>query len=54
LLNHFEPADILVVDREKAVSTVRRVNEKDLVHWLEDYSIGQLWEKNILKGGPSL
>ncbi|GIV24080.1 MAG: AAA family ATPase [Bacteroidia bacterium] len=54
LLNHFEPADILVVDREKAVSTVRRLNEKDLVHWLEDYSIGQLWEKNILKGGPSL
>jgi len=54
LLNHFAPADILVVDREGGRSTIRRLDKKDLVHWLEDYSIGQLWEKNVLKGGPSL
>ena len=54
LLNEFEPKDIIVVDRENGASTFNRLNETDLKLWLEeDYSLGELWKKNILGGRPS-
>ena len=52
LISHFEPEDIIVVDVEDKQSVFKRVDQKDLEHWLEDYSLGELWEKNILGGRP--
>jgi hypothetical protein len=34
-------------------SVLRRLDEKELRVWLEDYSLGDLWRKNILGGGLS-
>ncbi|MBW8034299.1 MAG: AAA family ATPase [Planctomycetes bacterium] len=52
LVDNFEPEDVIVVNREKGASTFKRLEAKDLTHWLEDYSLGDLWRKNIVAGGP--
>jgi predicted ATPase len=52
LVDYFDPEDIVVVNRENGASTFRRLDQKDLSAWLEDYSLGDLWQKNIIPGGP--
>lgn len=53
LLNEFEVEDLIVVDREKGGSVFRRLDNSEFSSWLEDYTIGELWQKNILGGRPS-
>lgn len=53
LVDQLEPEHIVVVDRVDDQSVFRRLNEQDLGSWLEDYSLGELWEKNVLGGRPS-
>lgn len=53
LLDHFEPRDIVVVDRKGRESTFRRLESHELDQWLESYSLSELWEKNIFGGRPS-
>ncbi len=50
LLNQFEPEDIMVVDRTQSGSQIKRLNESELATWLDEYSLGQLWENNYLGG----
>jgi predicted ATPase len=52
LIDNFSPEDIIVVSREKGASTFKRLDAKELSHWLDDYSLGDLWRKNIVTGGP--
>lgn len=52
LVNQLTPEDIIVVDRENNQSTFRRLDGKELENWLEDYGLGDLWEKNLLGGRP--
>ncbi len=52
LVDHFEPSDIIVVNRADGQSTFERLDEKQLKDWLADYSIGELWQKNVIRGGP--
>lgn len=53
LLNEFSLDDIIVVERDDTGASIfRRLAEADFQHWLEDYSVGELWEKNILGGRP--
>ena len=52
LLDHFEPENVLVCDRVDGSTEFRRLSPDDLSAWLEDYSLGQLWEKNELGGRP--
>ena len=55
-LNEFTPNDIIVVDREnvegKMVSQFKRFQEDELDQWLEGYSMGEIWEKNLIGGKP--
>lgn len=51
LVNHFSPQDIVTVDLIDGESIFTRLNESDLEEWLDTYSIGDLWQKNILMGG---
>ncbi len=53
LLDNFDPADVLVADRVDGGTQLRRLDVDKLESWLEDYSLGQLWEKNELGGRPS-
>ncbi len=55
LLNEFNASDVIVVDRNGAGSKFTRLNEDELRYWLEeDYSLGDLWKKNVLGGRLSL
>ena len=52
LLNEFEIEDLIIVEREADVSVFKRLDKKTFSDWLEDYTVGELWEKNILGGRP--
>ncbi|HEU0177814.1 MAG TPA: AAA family ATPase [Blastocatellia bacterium] len=52
LVNQFLPEDIVVVDREDNQSVFRRLKSEDLEEWLEQYGLGELWEKNVIGGRP--
>ncbi|GBE91161.1 AAA family ATPase [Nostoc cycadae] len=53
LLNEFDVADVIVVDRLQGKSLLSRLDEEELEEWLEEYSLGELWKKNLLGGRPS-
>jgi len=42
------PEEIIVVDSDEGGSRFRRLDPEDLKDWLADYSIGELWEKNVI------
>ena len=53
LVNEFDPDDIVVVDRdETGASVFTRQHNEQLTQWLERYSLGELWEKNVMGGTP--
>jgi predicted ATPase len=53
LIDHFEPENILVANRIDGGTKFQRLASADLETWLDDYSLGQLWEKNEFGGRPS-
>jgi predicted ATPase len=53
LMNQFELGELIVVERRDGASVFERPNEDDLRDWLADYSLGELWEKNLLGGRPT-
>ena len=51
LLNQFDAQDVIVVDRSDEGSVFKRLDEDELTEWLNnDYTLGDLWKKNILGG----
>ena len=52
LVNCFEAEDIIVVDREENQSVFKHLSSEDLSVWMDDYdySLSDLWEKNIIGG----
>ena len=52
LVDCFEPEDIVVVQREGRKSVFRHLDSEKLAEWLDNYSISELWEKNVLGGQP--
>jgi predicted ATPase len=52
LVDCFEPEDIIVVERNERESSFKRLVEEDLKDWLEEYSLSELWNKNIIGGRP--
>ncbi len=52
LLDHFEPEEVLVADRVDGGTQITRLTREPLSKWLDDYSLGQLWEKNEFGGRP--
>jgi predicted ATPase len=51
-LEEFDAADVIVVDREDGRSTFTRQDPERLKDWLAEYTIGELWQKNTIGGGP--
>lgn len=52
LVNELDPKDVVVVDRKDGASTFTRLDRSDLMDWLEDYALGDLWKMNVLGGRP--
>jgi len=53
LLDHFDPEDVLVANRAGSSTRIARLEPEKLSEWLQDYSLGQLWEKNEFAGRPT-
>lgn len=50
LLNEFSCEDIITAEYDSVnqKSSLRRHREADLQEWLQEYTLGELWEKNVL------
>ena len=47
----FTPEEIVTVRRKDGGTVFERLNADTLNAWLNNFSIGQLWRKNVIKGG---
>ncbi len=52
LLDYFEAPQVVIVNRDQGRSTFERLDAQELVEWLQSYSVGELWQKNVVRGGP--
>ena len=53
LIDHFQPEDIVIVERQDGESIFRRLKKEELKIWLDDYSLGELWQMNVVGGRPT-
>lgn len=51
LISHFLPEDIITVDQIEGQTEFIRLKTENLNQWLEDYTIDDLWKRNIIAGG---
>lgn len=52
LVDNFAPEDIIVVDMKDNASIFRRLEQDELKVWMDEYSMGEIWEKNLIGGQP--
>lgn len=52
LINQLDLADVFVADRIDGATKLHQFTEEDLSQWVDRYSIGELWEKNLIGGKP--
>ena len=53
LIDRFTPEDVVVVQRDGRESKFHRHTEAELRSWLQEYTLSELWEKNVIGGRPS-
>jgi len=51
-LDNFDPEDIIVANRKGKESEFKRPDPEALKAWLDEYTLGEVWEKNVIGGGP--
>jgi predicted ATPase len=52
LLDQFELGELVVADRVDGSTHLRRPDPDALAAWLDNYSLGDMWLKNLLGGRP--
>ena len=52
LVDTFSLKEIIVLDLQDGETKVRRLDTDEYQHWLEEYTTGELWQKNLLGGRP--
>jgi len=57
LIDHFEPKNIIVIDRKqdenrRYYSDFKKLNSKDLSEWTDEYRLSDIWNSNIIGGRP--
>jgi len=52
VLDHVEPQQVVVAERVDGATQLRRLDEQELSSWLEEYSLSELYDKNVLGGRP--
>lgn len=51
-LDACSPEDVIVLDRKGRATTAHRLSSERLKLWLEEYTLSEIWEKNIEGGNP--
>jgi predicted ATPase len=52
LLDHFASDTVVVAERRSGETVFTRPDAARLKSWLEDYTLAELWDKNVLGGRP--
>lgn len=52
LLDQFDASEVIVAERSNGESAFRRLDPHALDQWKQEYSLGELWLKNVLGGRP--
>ncbi|MEV6410295.1 AAA family ATPase [Kribbella sp. NPDC051718] len=52
LLEQFSVDEVAIVERTRSGTQIQRPDPAALEEWLSEYSLGELWEKNLLGGRP--
>lgn len=54
LVDEFDSDQLLIIEHDESshTSVFKRLNTQQLADWLADYSISELWEKNVLGAQP--
>ena len=52
LINHLTPKQVWTVNRNGDQSVFTKLNQTDYSAWLDDYALGELWEKNLINARP--
>ncbi len=50
LVSEFEANDIIVVEHKDGASSFARLDEEKLEKWIDEYSLGEIWQKNLIGG----
>lgn len=48
--DNFDIGDIVVVDRKENQSVFARLDKEKYKEWLEEFSVGEVWQKNLIGG----
>jgi predicted ATPase len=50
LISNFAPEDVIVIDKSETENQTifNRLDSESLTNWLENYTLGDLWERNII------
>jgi len=49
----FDINDIIIADTKDNATTFTRLNSEEYKDWFEEYSVGEMWQKNLIGGVPS-
>ena len=54
LVDHFDIGDISIVEMDKKTlaTTVTHLDNEEFKQWLQNYTVSELWDKNIIGGRP--
>lgn len=52
LVDWFDLDQLRVIQMKDGASRFLDIDTVDLQQWLEDYTLGELWQKNMFQGGP--
>ena len=54
IVDGFSADDVTVIERDQATqgTSARKLSEIEYHNWLEEYSLSELWNKNIIGGRP--
>ncbi|MCF7810931.1 AAA family ATPase [bacterium] len=52
LVDNFTPEELIIVERKAGESIFKKTTTEEIKDWLEDYTLSELWEKNVIGGRP--
>jgi predicted ATPase len=52
MLDYFDLDEIIITDRADQQTIFKRLDENKLKEWIKEYSMSELWRKNVIGGGP--
>jgi predicted ATPase len=54
LVDELDPKEVVVVERREGASEFGRLDPAELEGWLADYGLGEIWQKNLIGGRPTI